>query len=134
MLLAVGLLLLVPAARADAAPARCGGLTVTVDLAQGDVPTAGDDVIAGTPGRDVVQAGAGDDVVCGRGGKDVIRLGPGADRGFGGGGADHLAGGAGDDWLEGGAARDRQLGGPGVDSCEFETSTDDGCEAYFIID
>ena len=41
----------------------CAGLAVTVNVANGDVPTDGDDVILGTDGPDVINAGAGRDVI-----------------------------------------------------------------------
>jgi Ca2+-binding RTX toxin-like protein len=68
--------------------ATCAGRAVTVDLALGDRPTAGDDVIVGTTGADAINAGAGDDVVCGRAGDDTIQGGAGTDIVVGGPGAD----------------------------------------------
>ena len=50
-------------AEAPASPEICQGLTVTVDLAAGDVPTDGDDVILGTNGDDTIAAGAGNDII-----------------------------------------------------------------------
>mgnify|MGYP003619289166 CR=1 FL=1 len=64
----------------------CNKQTVTVDLAQGQSPTAGPDVIRGTAGNDVINALGGDDNVCALGGEDTINGGPGADRLFGAGG------------------------------------------------
>ncbi|MDH4171878.1 MAG: S8 family serine peptidase, partial [Acidimicrobiia bacterium] len=46
----------------------CNGLAVTVDLNVGQVPTAGADVILGTPGADVIVALGGDDTICAQGG------------------------------------------------------------------
>ncbi|MDQ4129738.1 MAG: hypothetical protein M3133_01900, partial [Actinomycetota bacterium] len=57
----------------------------------------GNDVIYGTPGRDVICAGAGNDTVYGRGGDDIIR------------------GGEGDDVLRASEGHDRLIGGPGRD-------------------
>ncbi|HWJ82263.1 MAG TPA: calcium-binding protein [Nocardioides sp.] len=79
------------------------------------VGTDGDDAIVGTPGRDVILAGAGDDVVRGRGGKDIICLGSGNDRAYGGRGQDVLQAGAGDDALDGGAGFDLVVAGDGAD-------------------
>ena len=84
----------------------CQGLAVTVDLAAGEVPTDGDDVIAGTDQADVIDAGAGDDVICALGGDDVIDGGLGRDR---------IQAGQGDDVVRGGPQRDRLSGGEGHD-------------------
>ncbi|MPZ24019.1 MAG: hypothetical protein GEU28_10865 [Dehalococcoidia bacterium] len=71
------------------------------------IGTAGDDVIVGSPGPDIIRAGAGNDIVCGRGGDDII---------YGGTGNDTLLGEGGDDELHGGLGFDRLVGGPGDDS------------------
>src|SRR5690606_15039016 len=63
----------------------CRGRQVTVSLALGEQPTAGDDVILGTPAADGINALGGNDTVCG------------------GGGNDNIDGGAGNDVLDGGA-------------------------------
>lgn len=108
----------------SAAPLLCGGEVVTVNLADGDVPTAGDDVIRGTAGDDVINGLGGDDIICGLQGDDMIFAGPGFDRVFagagndvvtGGAGNDLLVGGAGEDTISGGNGNDRLQGGPGVD-------------------
>ncbi len=97
------------------APALCGGLAVTVDLAQGQSPTAGNDVVLGTAGDDVIDALGGDDTVCGLDGNDTIIGGAGTDSLYGGpgndsvqgdGDADQLFGDSGDDALDGGAGTD----------------------------
>ncbi len=125
--------------------ATCNGLEVTVDLANGDKPTSGDDVILGTnnvdrikasggndticalggddiikagKGDDWVDAGDGDDRVIGGGGKDQIRGGNGSDFIKGGQGNDVLKGGADDDTIDGGKGADRINGGLGTDSCD----------------
>lgn len=99
------------------APAvACAGRAVTVDLARQQLPTAGPDVILGTPGDDVVHAGGGEDTVCGGGGNDSIDLGPGADRAIGGAGNDVLYGRTGVDRLEGGVGNDRLLAGDDNDT------------------
>jgi len=90
-----------------APPPRCDGRVVTVDLNRGQVPTAQNDVILGTPGGDTVNALGGNDVVCGGGGPDTLRGGDGRDR---------LLGGAAADRLEGGLLGDTLFGGPGTDT------------------
>jgi len=86
--------------------------------------TRGNDIIRGTPGRDVICAGAGNDIVDGRGGNDVILGGSGNDilrgedgndRIEGGSGNDILKGGSGNDILKGGSGRDTLVGGSGND-------------------
>lgn len=94
----------------------CDGRAVTVDLAQGDTPTEGDDVIRGTHGEDVIDGGGGDDVICGRGARDRIDGGTGRDRIFGGGGKDSLDSGGGGGLLAGGDGRDGMRGGQGSDN------------------
>lgn len=84
----------------------CNGLTITVDLSAGQLPTNGPDVIAGTAGDDLIAAGGGNDVVCGLGGNDTI---------WGQGGNDVLLGGDGDDKLRGGRDNDELRGGDGAD-------------------
>ena len=84
----------------------CAGLVVTVDLAAGQSPTAGDDVILGTPNGDTIDGLEGNDVICGEGGDDIINGGPGDDTITGGGGNDVLNGDAGNDTLTGGASVD----------------------------
>lgn len=107
---------------ADAMP--CSADSVTVDLALGQVPTDGDDVIRGTDGDDIILAGAGDDIICGLGGDDQIWGQDGNDEVWGGSGADRLRGGDGDDLvagmtgsddLNGGRGNDDVLGGEGDD-------------------
>ena len=116
----------------DFAPApadllRCGGLEVTVDLAAGDEPTPGRDVIRGTAGDDVIDGLGGADTICGLQGDDIISGGTGADVVFGGrgndsidGGSDRdlLVGGAGNDTILGGLHEDRLRGGPGADDLD----------------
>ena len=105
---------------------RCAGRPVTVEIAFGDEPTAGDDVILGTSGDDVIDTQGGNDVVCALGGDDVVRGGRGNDRliggrgndaVLGGGGRDRLRGGPGDDRLVGGRGPDRLIGNRGDDTC-----------------
>lgn len=95
-----------PAPTTVPAEGTCGGAVVTVDLALGQLPTDGDDVIMGTPGNDMIAAGDGHDVICGGDGADTI---------WGQGGADDIYGGDGDDRLRGGDGNDEVFGGNGAD-------------------
>ncbi|MFT7475507.1 MAG: Ca2+-binding RTX toxin-like protein [Verrucomicrobiales bacterium] len=104
---------------------RCNGLTITIDIGAGDTPTAGDDVILGTPGVDVISALEGNDTICGLGGADIINAGAGDDwvdagdgddRVFGLGGVDTLFGGEGIDELIGFDGNDHLDGGTGADT------------------
>lgn len=81
----------------DPEPVTCLGQAVTVDLGQGERPTAGNDVILGTAAAESVKSGAGNDVICGLGGSDKL---------YGGDGRDTLSGGTGRDVCEGGTGRD----------------------------
>lgn len=103
---------------------RCNGRRITVDLNRGEFPTAGDDVILGTPNADIINGFGGNDSICGKGGDDIIDAGPGNDFVTGGPGNDLIRGRAGDDVIRGdggddtligGSGNDRILGGPGVD-------------------
>ena len=87
----------------------CHGLEATI------LGTDGDDVIVGTPERDVIIAFAGNDVIRGKGGSDVICAGSGDDRVFGGGGHDAIFGGRGDDRISGNRSGDLLHGGAGDD-------------------
>jgi Ca2+-binding RTX toxin-like protein len=69
--------------------------------------TSGDDVLHGTPGRDVICGRRGDDRLFGAGGRDLIRGARGADVIFGGTGRDRLTGGSGDDIVVGEGGQDR---------------------------
>jgi Ca2+-binding RTX toxin-like protein len=98
------------------AETTCGGLSVTVDLSDGDTPTAGNDVILGTGAADNINGLGGNDTICAGGGDDVVVGGDGNDRILGGPGDDVLAGNAGADALDGGPGRDRVFGGSGDDT------------------
>lgn len=88
-----------------------------------------DNLLLGTPGRDVICGLGGNDTIFGLGGNDVLRGGPGNDVLKGNGGRDTLIGGKGKDTLLGGAGADRLngrdgtvrndvlIGGSGKDSC-----------------
>ncbi len=87
---------------------RCHGRLATI------VGTGGDDVLRGTPERDVIWGGPGDDEIHGSLGNDLICGGPGADLLHGGRGNDEVDGGAGDgDRVIGDLGDDKVLGGPG---------------------
>lgn len=92
------------------------------DVIQGG---GGDDLIYPGPGRDRAEGGPGvDTIIAGRGNDNVIG-GRGADDLRGGPGRDRLAGNSGADWLRGGSGRDRCYGGSGHDhsrSCAVRRS------------
>jgi Ca2+-binding RTX toxin-like protein len=78
------------------------------------VGTDGNDVLHGTPDRDVIWGGDGDDEVFGSLGNDLLCGGAGADVVHGGRGNDEVDGGAGDaDRAIGGLGDDKVLGGAG---------------------
>lgn len=113
--------------------AECNGLAVTVDLALGQLPTNGNDVIRGTAGADIIDGLGGDDVICGLQGNDTIDGGDGFDKVFagqgndtinGGVGNDRLVGGPGNDIISGGNGNDRIQGGPGSDQLFGQNGTD----------
>ena len=117
----------------DASAGVCNGQTATVNLANGDLPTEGDDVIIGTNGPDVINAGDGNDVICSRGGDDVINAGDGADLIFAasgddivqaGQGRDEIHAGDGDDFVAGGKGKDVLTGGLGNDDLRGNQGTD----------
>lgn len=76
---------------------------------------AGDDVVHAGSGSDIVVAGAGNDSVFGETGNDVVFGSSGNDIIFGGAGDDRLFGEAGDDLLDGGEGNDILSGGSGND-------------------
>jgi hypothetical protein len=86
--------------------ATCRGKPITVNLALGELPTAGPDVILGTAGADRIFGDGGNDTICGGGGADVLDGGPGKDVLDGGAGNDILIARAGDDVVVGGAGTD----------------------------
>jgi alpha-tubulin suppressor-like RCC1 family protein len=105
-------------------PLPCDSRAVTVDLVQGDAPTAGNDVIMGTAANDTINGLGGNDRICGIGGADTIRGGPGNDRLYGSLGADVIRGGAGIDLLDGGGGADRLYGEAGADTLRGGTQRD----------
>jgi streptogramin lyase len=131
----------------------CDGRAITVDLNQGEVPTAGADVILGKPVGETINALGGNDRICGGGGNDTINAGPGDDRAWGGAGNDKfngstgvdrlngdagndtLNGNTGNDVLSGAAGKDRLNGGPNRDTCAGGPQRDSqsGCEVRSSI-
>ncbi|MDJ0768268.1 MAG: hypothetical protein QNJ12_05715 [Ilumatobacter sp.] len=117
-----------------AVPTICFGQVVDVDLALGQTPTPGPDVILGTPGNDVIDALGGDDRICALGGFDTIDGGDGvdlidggddADTIDGGGQIDGIVGGSGGDLIYGGAGSDIILAGEGNDTVLGGTGDDE---------
>jgi Ca2+-binding RTX toxin-like protein len=96
-------------------PVLCFGEEVTVDLAEGEDPTEGPDVILGTDEDDEINALGGSDLVCGLGGADTITGGTGLDQVSGGAGDDTIGGGVGPDQLQGNQGADALVGANGVD-------------------
>ena len=112
---------------------QCNNLDVTVNMALGEMPTAGDDVIRGTAGDDVIDGLGGNDTICALQGNDTINGGDGFDKVFagagndtidGGSGNDLLIGGAGIDVINGGTGNDRIQGGDGDDTLEGDGGPD----------
>lgn len=103
----------------------CAGEEITYDMNTGfGGPTAGDDVILGTPGDDVIDAGDGDDLICAGAGNDVVKGGSGNDTIEGGGGDDKLFGQSGDDRILGGNGNDIIHGNRGNDALSGEAGND----------
>lgn len=68
----------------------CNGKSVTVALGLGQAPTAGADVIMGTPKAEVIRGLGGNDTICGGGGNDTFQGGAGNDTIIGGAGKDTI--------------------------------------------
>ena len=98
------------AATSGVVAAECQGVPATI------VGTAGDDVIQGTSGDDVIVGLGGNDTIRGRQGDDLICGDEGADLILGGHGDDEIHGGAGADDLRGSKGEDRVFGGDGTDT------------------
>src|SRR5262247_4187966 len=94
-----------------------GNDTITLDESNGALPSAqlfggaGNDVLTGGSGADLLFGGAGNDTLLGKGGADQL---------FGGAGNDVLTGGDGDDQVFGQGGDDRMIWNPGDDSDLFE--------------
>lgn len=104
--------------------AFCDGHEVTVNLANGQTPTSGDDVILGTNGDDVIDALGGNDIICAQGGNDTIHAGSGRDRVFGQDGKDTISGGRGADVIDGGTGNDELHGNNGNDTLRGDRGND----------
>ena len=111
----------------------CQGLPATVNVALGEMPTDGADVIVGTEGDDVINGLGGNDIICGLGGDDIINAGNGADTVHGGEGNDAINAGqgrdvvfgdGGDDFISGGKGKDTIRGGDGNDDLRGNNGTD----------
>lgn len=103
----------------------CNGLEVTVNIAEGDFGSGGDDVILGTPGPDNIRAFGGNDTICGQGGDDFIRAGAGNDVIIGGAGDDQINGEGGNDVIYGSTGDDQLSGGVGADQIFGEAGNDE---------
>ncbi|WP_170181780.1 FG-GAP-like repeat-containing protein [Phreatobacter stygius] len=79
---------------------------------------AGDDIIRGTSGTDILVGGVGNDTLEGRDGQDWLFGDEGNDTLDGGRGDDFLSGGAGNDGLAGGEGNDFLAGGAGEDTLD----------------
>ena len=112
-------------APAIGAQSNCEGAAVTVDLALGQAPTEGDDVILGTDGDDVINGLGGNDVICGEDGNDTINAGNGADTVFAGAGDDEINAGQGRDTIYGQGGDDNIVGGKGKDNLNGGGGDDD---------
>lgn len=93
---------------------NCGNEPVNVSIAEGDVPTAGHDVVLGTEGDDVIDGLGGADFICALGGDDTLVGGSGNDLLVGMGGDDEISGGSGADYILGDL--DFGTGAPGADT------------------
>lgn len=102
----------------SAVAATCNGLTVTVDMNVGGMPTSGSDVILGTDGVDIIDAMGGADTICAGGGDDIINAGTGNDWISAGAGNDTVNGEGGNDTIFGEADDDTLSGNGGVDTID----------------
>jgi Ca2+-binding RTX toxin-like protein len=98
-------------------PYLCQGQLPTIEGQSGRATngTKGDDVIAGTEGRDTINGGGGNDTICGKDGTNTINGGAGNDFLYGGAGNDSISGGDGDDLAYGGDGNDLIMGDKGSD-------------------
>nr|WP_321237774.1 retention module-containing protein [uncultured Tolumonas sp.] len=84
---------------------------------------AGDDIVYGTTGNDILTGGLGSDYIDGRAGSDILYGGDGNDTLLGGYGNDILYGGEGNDLLLGGFNNDILDGGNGTDTASFSDAS-----------
>ena len=98
-------------------PYLCEGQLPTIQASgKSTNGTEGDDVIAGTEGRDTINGGGGNDFICAKDGINTISGGAGDDRITSGSSNDTISGGDGDDSLTGGDGNDSISGGDGHDA------------------
>ncbi|MFD0982589.1 calcium-binding protein [Tropicimonas aquimaris] len=93
-------------------PSKSSGFGPRTDIDLGDFPDVGTtqaDLILGTGGQDMFNAGRGRDKVYGKGGADDLSGGNGNDKLFGQSGNDKLNGGTGNDILVGGKGADNYI-------------------------
>ena len=105
-----------------------------IDVTDINFTTVASDATTGSiAGNDIIDGGAGDDLIYGKGGNDTITGGTGNDTVYGGEGNDSIDGGAGtdtlygdagDDRINGGADRDVVYGGEGNDSIDGGAGND----------
>ena len=112
----------------EAPPVACPGFEGS--KANQVVGTTGNDVLAGSKGKDVICGLDGDDTLSGLTGKDTVLGGTGNDILNGGQGKDKLFGEAGNDALNGGNGKDSLDGGADSDTCIGGRGKDSetGCE------
>jgi len=101
-----------------AAAITCDGEVATI------VGTAGNDLINGTAGRDVIHARSGNDTINGKGGNDLICAGKGDDTVRGGSGNDTIFGQSGRDYVRGRSGADTIKGGGGADDLRGNNGAD----------
>lgn len=82
------------------------------------------DRLVGNAGDNVLNGGSGNDIIRALAGADTVEGGAGSDRLFGNDGNDHLDGGEDDDILEGGFGNDTLIGGSGADILRGEGDDD----------
>jgi hypothetical protein len=85
--------------------------------------TTGNDTVNGTPGNDVICAGAGNDRINGRGGNDRVYAGAGNDKVTTLGGIDYVFAGSGSDVVDAGAGSDLIYGDNPTTSLRDKTDT-----------
>lgn len=108
-------LITVGALAAPAAASRTQPLVTCFGIAATIIGTAGDDVLIGSDGPDVIHGNGGDDRIVGAGGDDLIcALG----------GDDRIYGGSGDDVVWAGRGSDKVRGGPGHDELRGQWGDD----------
>lgn len=93
-------------------------------LATGDIGSGAADIMAGADIDNTFFAKAGNDIVFGNGGNDVLKLGTGDDTAFGGDGKDKIVAGSGNDRVYGGPQKDVIKGNDGNDRIHGEAGHD----------